>query len=431
MLSDAGGNGATQVGAKADWLDDDRDARRLGYIIIVFLFGFGGLWGSLAPIESAALAPGVVQVEGKRKAIQHLEGGIISEILVANGQWVEQGQTLLILDSARHTAERDIFQGRLYNQQAAVDRLKAERDNLPNVAFRSPLLTASAEDSRASNAISSERELFAARSADRLAEQEVLASKKKGLELVLESKQSLENSLRQEILDLQDLLAEGYVDKQRLRQLERSRTQIIGELADLQVSIDEIALRVSQSDKRFKTEVVDELAETLEALYDVEQQYLAADDRVQRAHISAPVAGTVLNLVPNTIGGVVSPGNTLLEIVPNIESLVVDAKVSPMDIDRVTIGQPAEVRFSVFKDAYTVSGSLEKLSADRLVDLESQTAYYAAEIKLLEEDLHFLEGMTLVPGMPAEVLIKTGERTMLGYLTSPMNRVFSRSLIED
>ena len=411
--------------------DKERHTRRIGYGVAFCLVGVIFIWGTVAPIQSAALAPGVVQVEGKRKAIQHLEGGMIAQILVANGEWVEEDQPLLILDMTVTLAERDILQGRLYNQQAAVDRLRAERDNLPEVLFSAPLLDASSLDTRALNAISSERALFSARSADRLAEEAVLASQRKGLELVMRSKQAIEESLRQEINDLRALLDEGYVDKQRLRELERTRTQTLGELADLEVSIEETGLRDSQLQTRFKKDVVDELSVTLEDLYDIKQQFSAADDKVQRATIRAPVEGTVLNLIPNTIGAVINPGQTVLEIVPIINNLVIDVRISPMDIDRVSIGQAAEIRFSVFKDAYMVSGVLMKLSRDRLIDQQTDTPYYSGEVKLLEEDLFLLDGMSLVPGMPAEVLIKTGQRTMLGYVSSPMTRTFSRSLIED
>jgi len=411
--------------------DEERTSRYVGYGIALLIVFVVFIWGALAPLQSAAIAPGIVQVEGKRKAVQHLEGGIISQILVTNGERVDEGQPLLTLDMARYSAERDILQGRLYNQRAAVDRLKAERDELPAVAFRASLIKAGLEDSRAANAISNEQALFSVRSADRRAEEEVLASQRKGLQLVMDSKRAVEESLRQEITDLQELLTEGYVDKQRLRELERARTQTLGELADLNVSIEEVSLRVSQLRTRFKREVVDELTLTLENLYDIEQQFTAADDKVQRSTIRSPVAGTVLNLIPNTLGAVARSGETLLEIVPRIDNLVVDARVAPMDIDRVSVGQAAEVRFSVFKDAYLVSGFLTKLSPDRLVDQETDLPYYSAEIRLVEEDLSLLKGMTLVPGMPAEVLIKTGERTMLGYITSPMRRALSRSLTED
>lgn len=412
-------------------LDEDRTTRRFGYGIALALLILVFVWGAFAPLQSAAIAPGVVQVEGKRKAVQHFEGGIIDQIAVSNGDWVEEGQSLLILDAAAHNAERDILQGRLYNQQAAVDRLKAERDDMPDVAIRSSLIEASSMDARADNAISSEKALFFARLADRLAEEDVLESQKRGLELVLDAKTSVEASLQQEIIDLRALLADGYVDKQRLRELERAHAQLLGELADLEVSIEEADLRISQLHKRFKRQVVDELVETLELLYDVQQQYAAADDRVQRATIRAPISGHILNLTHNTVGAVIGSGEVILEIVPHIGSLMVEARISPMDIDRVKIGQSAEVRFSVFKDVYLVSGSLTKLSPDRLIDQATDLPFYSAEIELLEEDLFLLDGMTLVPGMPAEVLIKTGERTMLGYVTSPMNRVFSRSLTED
>ena len=412
-------------------LDRERRIRRIGYGVAFCLVTVIFIWGAVAPIQSAALAPGIVQVEGKRKPVQHLEGGMIAQILVANGESVEAGQPLLVLDTTRTLAEREILQGRLYNQQAAVDRLQAERDSLSKVAFSIMLVDTSSLDGRALSAISSEQALFSARAADRRAEEAVLVSQRKGLELVMGSKQIVQESLRQEINDLRELLEEGYVDKQRLRELERARTQTLGELADLEVSIEETGLRIIQLQTRFKREVVDELAVTLEDLYDIKQQFAAAEDKVQRATIRAPIAGTVLNLIPNTIGAVIGSGDTLLEIVPDIENLVVDARISPMDIDRVSIGQAAEVRFSVFKDAYMVSGVLTKLSPDRLVDQETDTPYYSAEIKLLEEDLFLLDGMSLVPGMPAEILIKTDQRTMLGYVTSPMSRAFSRSLIED
>ena len=411
--------------------DDDRSTRRFGYGVALTVITILFIWGGYAPLQSAAIAPGVVQVEGKRKPVQHLEGGIISQILVANGEMVEKDQILMTLDAARDRAERDILQGRLYNLAATADRLEAEREDLPQVSFRAYLVEASAEDARARNAISSELALFLARSNDRRAETEVLASQKKGFELVLRSKLSVEDSLGQEIDDLQELLIEGYVDKQRLRQLERSRAQVLGEIADLQVAIEEVSLRVSQARKRFKMEVIDELASALEDLYDIEQRHAAAEDRVRRATIRAPTAGVILNLKHNTVGAVIGSGETLLEIVPRIDELVIEARISPMDIDRVHVGQSAEVLFAVFKDAYRVSGTLTKLSPDRLIDADMQLPYYSAEVKLLEEDLRLLEGRTLVPGMPAEVLVQTHERTMLGYLTSPMNRLFARSLTED
>ena len=424
---------------------NDRELQRFGYSVVAILFVLVVLWAGLAPIESAALGPGVVQVEGKRKSIQHLEGGVVSDILVANGDVVQAGQALVLLDAARDRAELKILAGRLFNTQALNDRLVAERDGLSAISFDSGLTNAAEDDIRASNAVANELALFEARRADWQGESAVLEQRvlqyeqqKRGYESIVAARREVADSLAGELSDLHELLSEGYVDKQRIRELERSRAQVIGEVSDTEtkiaaaeVAITEAKLQILQLQKRFKTEVVAELNEAAEVLYDQQQQYTAVEDRVVRATISSPVAGTVLGLKPNTIGAVIRPGETLMEVVPQVERLMVEAKLSPMDIDRIRIGQPAEVRFSVFKDAYLITGQLTKLSADRLIDEGSDLPYYAAEIKLAEEDLYLLQGMELVPGMPAEVLVKTGERSMLGYLTSPMNRLFSTALIED
>ena len=405
--------------------------RRAGYLLVVIFLVVVGGWTACAPLESAALAPGLVQVEGKRKPIQHLEGGIVARILVSNGDSVAPNQPLVILDATRDRAEQKIIQGRIFSTQAAVDRLTAERDELGAIVFTRSVFSESEFDRRAQTAMQSERSLFEVRLADLRGEESVIESRRKGLIAVIDSKTAILESLSTEIGDLQDLLADGYVDQQRIRELERSQAQLVGELSDLRVSLEEAQLQILQLRKRFKTQVVSELTAASEKLFDLQQQFSAASDRVQRATIRSPVGGVVLDLVPNTIGAVVGSGERLMEIVPQDKSLMLQVRVSPQDIDRVKVGQAAEIRFSVFKDAYTVSGTLKKISPDRLVDEKSDLPYYAGEVELNEQDLYLLEGMTLVPGMPAEVLIKTGTRTMLGYLTSPMNRVFSRSLIEE
>ena len=427
-----------------EWLDNDRGARVIGYSVVGALAAVVLLWGVIAPIESAALAPGVVQVEGKRKAVQHLEGGIVTEILAGNGDWVAENQPLLQMDTTQTRAELQMIEGRRYNLLAMADRLVAERDDLEAIVFRDQLQSIS-DDSRAASAMAGEVAIFKARLADRRGEAAVLEQRIsqleqqiKGLDAVRGSQLEVVGSLEEEILDLKELLSEGYVDKQRLRELERSRARSLGDIADIDsqlaaanVAVVETRLQILQLIKRFKTGVIDELKDSEELLYEVEQQFAAISDRVRRATVRAPVAGFVLGSNTTTIGAVVSAGAKLMQIVPSVDSLVIEARVSPLDIDRVRIGQPAEIRFSVFKDAYMVSGKLTKLSADRLIDEASNLPYYSAEIALLEEDKLLLEGMDLIPGMPAEVLIKTGERTMLGYLTSPLNRVFSTSLIED
>ncbi len=413
------------------WLSNDHKTRRLGYVVVGFLVFVVGGWSACAPIDSAALAPGTVQVEGKRKAIQHLEGGIVSEILVTTGDIVESGQPLLRLDATRDKAELQIAQGRIFNTRAAVDRLSAERDARSEVQFSTILVEAAAADDRAAAAISREQSLFDVRTADRVGERSVLEAKKVGMRAVRQAKTQVAHSLDSEIDDLADLLADGFVDKQRLRQLERDRAELLGQIADLDVTLEEVDLKILQLEKRFKTEVVNELTSALEELYDLERTFETVSDRVIRSTIRAPVDGELLGLQINAVGAVIGSGDTLMEIVPDADGLFVETRVSPMDIDRVHVGQPAEVRFSVFKDAYLVSGTLTKLSADRLIDPSSDVAYYEGEVELVSADLALLGDVELIPGMPAEVVIKTGQRTMLGYLTSPMRRIFSKSLTED
>lgn len=425
--------------------DDDRKTRKLGYGIVAVLFGVIFIWGAFAPLQSAAIAPGVVQVEGKRKSIEHLEGGIVAEILVKSGDQVVKDQILMVMDTTQGTAELQIAEGRLHQLTAHVSRLEAERDDLSGLSFPQDLLSASENDRRAQVAISSQTTLFRARMRDRRGEEEVLEQTVKqleeqliGLEAIKLATGVVAESLTEEIDDLSDLLADGYVDKQRLRELERSRSQILGEIADINarigsmgVSIGEAKLRILQLDKSFKTAVIDELTQALSELYDLRKKHATIADRVRRATITSPANGYVLGLSTTSIGTVIAPGEQLMEIVPTVDALIVEARISPMDIDRVRIGQPAEIRFSVFKDAYLVSGELTNLSPDRLIDAASEMPYYSAEVKILQEDMVLLGGMKLVPGMPAEVLIKTGQRTMLGYITSPLNRTVSLSLTED
>jgi membrane fusion protein, epimerase transport system len=423
-------------------LDSDRRARRFGYGLIFVVFGGFGAWAAFAPLESAAHGAGTVQVEGDRKPVQHLEGGMVAEILVANGDYVTQGQALVRMEATQAQSELNTINGRLWAKRALVDRLLSERDEQPTINF-SDWLT-DVRDERAAVAVGNEQALFDARRADLFGETALLQqrvtqliSQIEGTQAVLSAKRSVAKSLNSEARELQELLAEGYVDKQRIRELERSRAVTLGEIADLlariaaaEVSIDEIQLQMLQLQKRFKTEVIDALTRAEEEFYDLEQRYRSLNDRVERTTVKAPSNGFVLALTPNTIGEVVGAGDELMSIVPDTGNLLIDTKLSPMDIDRIEIGQQAEVRFSVFKDAYSITGVLIRLSADSLIDEKTGEPYFEAKVKLMEQDMALLGGYRLVPGMPAEVLIKTGDRTLLGYLTSPLHRMFENALIE-
>jgi epimerase transport system membrane fusion protein len=428
---------------EAEIAESDAHLRRFGYGVIAFVFGGVGIWAVLAPLESAALGEGTVQVEGNRKAVQHLDGGIVSEILVANGDFVERGQALLRLDDTLILAEKNIVESRYWASRAEVDRLIAERDGSPTVAFAEWLVGMA--DDRAVTAVDNEQAMFAARLANRDGEIAVLEqrisqlnSRIIGTRSVLSAKQTVVKSLDGELTDLKALLEDGFVDKQRILQLERSLAQSVGEVDDLtatisasEVAILEAELEIIQLKKRFTAQVVDELTLTQNELFDYQQRLTALSIQLERTKVRAPVTGLVMAISPNGPGEVVGAGEELMEIVPDTEELVVSTKLSIMDRDRLSIGQEAEVRFSVFKDSYSVTGELVTLSADSLLDEVTGTRYYEGKVALLSEDMVLLDGNELAPGMPAMVLIKTGNRTLMGYLTSPLQRMFEASLIED
>jgi membrane fusion protein, epimerase transport system len=432
----------TPLSEEQELLNSDRDAVRFGYLVIlVVFFGFGA-WAAIAPLQSAAQGTGTVQVEGHRKLVQHLDGGIVTEILVANGDYVIQGQPLVKIDGTKVNADLNIVEGRLWAKRALVDRLLSERDDKDLIIATDWLVKL--DDDRVAMARANERALFEARRADLLGEKEVLEQRIaqmrsgiQGTQAVLAAKKSIAASLSSEVDELQELLDEGYVDKQRIRQLERSRAQTLGEVSDLsariassEVSIDEAKLQILQLEKRFKTQVIDLLTRAEEELYDLWQRHAALKIKMERTTVRSPSDGIVLALKPNTIGAVVSGGEELMSIVPDTNKFLIDTKLSPMDIDRIQIGQEAEVRFSVFKDAYSITGELIKVSADSLIDKATGEPYFEAKVRLLDQDMKLLGEYRLVPGMPAEVLVKTGKRTLLGYLTSPLHRMFEESLIE-
>lgn len=421
----------------------DRAPRRTGILIVFVVFGVFGLWSVLAPLDSAALAPGVVSVEGSRKTIQHLEGGIVRHIPVRDGDYVTAGQPLLELDGTRDRAELGIVRGQLYTARALADRLTAERDNKESIAFSDELFV---EDPRAVEAMNNERSIFAARLDERKGEVNVLElqidqlqEQILGLNAQLDSKDSVTVLLEEEIRDLTELLSDGFVDKQRLRELQRTHASLVGEIADHRSAIASAKVRIGESrqeilqlNRRFITDVSDQIAEAQAQLFDLQQRRLALEDTVNRVVLRAPVSGIVFGMNTHTIGGVVQPGKTLLEIVPDGEELIVEARVSPADIDRVKVGTTAEIRFSAFKNVYTVGGTLVEVSADRLVDEATNEPYYSARVSIVESELEERLGKeNLIPGMPAEVLIKTGERTLFQYLVTPASNMLARSLNED
>ena len=428
----------------ADLPTSDRRSRFIGFLIVFVTFGIFGTWATFAPLESAALAPGVVTVQSYRKTVQHLEGGIVKELLARDGDMVAAGDPLVILDDTQLRAEYGMTRSQLVAAQAMEARLMAERDGLEAIDFSRML---ESDSVRAREAREGETQIFNARRGSRLGEISVLQKRIgqlneqiSGLQSMIATKRNLEKSYSGEIGELTELLSEGYVDKQRLLEQERKLGMLRAEIADHQsditrtkLQISETELQILQLNKNFSSEVVGQLAEVQTRVFDLQERVSALEDRISRIVIRAPEDGMILGMKIHTVGGVVSPGTPLLDIVPSVSDLIVEAQVSPIDIDRVSVGKKADIRFSAFKNATTpeIEGKVVQISADRLMNEQTGMPYYLARVSLTEEGIRSLGSLKLQPGMPAEVLINTGDRTMLQYLMQPATDAFARSMIED
>lgn len=426
---------------------DDRVFRIAGAVIIAVIFGGFGLWAALAPLGAAAVAPGVVTVENYRKTVQHLEGGIVKAIHVRDGDSVEKGQTLITLESAQSGAQLAEARGLLLIATAREARLVAERDGLPRVVFPETLLN-TADDARAKEAMRLQTQTFDTRrrAADvetALYERQIdeLTGKLAGLRAQERMSSQLVTSYRGELSDYRDLAREGYVQKQKVREVERSATEsesrheaVRSEIASTEVEISKAKLTLLQLRKAFQKEVAEELAQVQSELFRLRERFGSLQDMVGRTEVKAPSAGIVLGLAVHTIGAVVPERGRLLDIVPQNESLIVEAKLSPADINRVSVGQAARIRFNGFSARTTpdIEGRLIAVSGDRFVEDQGRSAYYLARVQITAEGLEKLRGrkLELVPGMPAEVMVNTGSRTFLEYLTGPLSDVVARSFVE-
>ena len=431
-----------RASAADDLIETSMDMpRRVGLGIFFLVFVVFGGWAALAPLDGAAHAPGQVTVKTYKKTVQHLEGGIVGTILAQNGDVVEQGQPLLEMDNTQPVAQLEIATSQLIALQAREARLLAERDNLDAIAFPASLNNSAAAEEKAS-----QESIFAARKATRDGSIEVLEqrigqleSKLVGLAALKDSKQTLAESFADELSDTRALLDEGFSDKARLRSVERNLATYQGEAADLsatiastEVQIGETRMQILQLNREFQNEVVNELGEVQTRLKDAEERTTALQDIVSRTTVRAPVAGVVNGMQVHTEGGVIGPGTPIAEIVPLTEELILESRVSPLDIDRVFEGQEATIRFSSFGNRTpTIFGTVLNLSADAMVDDTTGMSYYLARVEVTPEGMNDLGELELLPGMPAEVFIATGSRTLLQYLFKPFSNAMARSFIED
>ena len=417
--------------------------RRMGLVLLVVVFGVFGLWSVTAPIGSNAFALGNVTVRSYKKVVQHLEGGIVAEILAQDGDLVREGQALLILDDTQAAAQLEIANSQYIALKAREARLIAERDGLERVNYPTEL---SQSDSRVQQEIAAQNEIFLARQTANSGRYDILerrieqlANQVEGMEALKESKELLAASFLEELDDTRVLLEQGFSEKTRLREMERNYAAQSGEAAELtsniaatEVQIGETRLQILQTESEFLNEVVSELGDTQTNLQDVTERITALEDVVDRTVVTAPDFGVINGMQVHTVGGVIGPGSPIAEIVPESDELIVQASVNPNDIDRVMEGQEARIRFSAFGSrAPTIFGTVMSLSADTVADQNSPAPYYLARVQVNPESLEELGDLELQPGMPTEVYINTGSRTFLQYLFRPLSDVVARSFNED
>lgn len=417
--------------------------KRVGFIIFFLVFGVFGVWAAIAPLDGAAHAQGTVNVRSYSQVVQHLEGGIISEIYAKNGDVVSAGEPLIVIDNTQSLAQLGIVNGQYNAAKTREARLIAERDKLSEVVYPASLDKSNANvkaEIDAQNSIFEAQRDSLSGSIEVLEQRiEQLEARKRGQTNLKATKDELATSFADELSDVRELLTQGFADKNRLRELERNVASLKGDASELEtnissteIEIGETRLQIIQTEREFQNKVVAELGETQTTLKDLNERKNALQDIVNRTIVRAPVDGIVNGMQFHTVRGVVQPGTPIASIVPQGDELIVDAQVSLIDIDRVTIGMDATIRFSTFGSAVpTITGNVINLSADRVVDEQSGMSYYLARVAVTPEGKEDLGDLILLPGMPAEVFINTGSRTFLQYLFKPFSNALARSFIED
>lgn len=408
---------------------------RIGWFIV--LFGVVGflIWASFAPLDQGVPMNGTVTVASSRKAVQHQTGGTIDEILVHDGDVVKAGQVLVKMNSVAIKSTADIARVQWYTAQATEARLLAERDGANTISFPKGL-TSLKNDVHAANSIALQQQLFNARrtaiqSELSAVEENVggLQSQLAGLEESMISKKQQQSILKEQLNNVRDLAKEGYIARNRLLDLERTYAQVngsisedIGNIGRVKRQIAELGMRKSQRQQEYQKEVRTQLSEVQKERESLQSRVAALDFELSNVLVKAPVDGTVIGMNVFTQGGVVPSGFKLMEIVPQDDALVVDGMLAVNLIDKVKVGLKVELMFSAFNTNKTphIPGVITHISADRSVDERTGHPYYKVKAEVTPEGKKLLGSLAIRPGMPVDLSVKTGERTMMNYLLKPI-----------
>jgi protease secretion system membrane fusion protein len=422
----------------------DADYRRpLRFGAGLLVFGFGGFlaWAALAPLEEAVPASAVVSVDGKRKRIEHLDGGLVEKILVSEGEPVREGQELVILNEVQSKAALSALQSQWRVARATEARLAAEREGLKAVEFPAELR----DDAEAAATLLAQAQLFRSRRGALEGELRILGESVRGLEQQLATLEELRRGrqkqvrlFREQMASFQKLSGQGFVSRNHVLEQERQLAELLGRqsedlaaMAGIRARLAEFRMRGAQRETEYRREVETQLAEVQKEAATLAERVAAQRDAHARLAIRAPVAGTVVDLAATTVGGVVKPGDRLLDIVPAGDEVVAEARLAPQYVDRVRPGLPVNLHFDAYMsraERPVVAGIVAVVSADALTDAKSGQPYYAMRISVPAQAR--LGDVPLLPGMQATAMVKTGERSLLVYLARPLLRRFTPALAE-
>lgn len=421
-----------------------------GLAVIILLVGGIGGWASTTQLSGAVIASGSIVVESNIKKVQHPTGGVVGEILVKEGDSIEEGQVVMRLDDTVTRSTLGVVRSQLDEYTAREARLLAERDGADAIEFPTNL-TQRKDEKSVATAISGEERLFEARKLARdgqrsqLRERIVQSNEEiRGLSAQQDAKEHEVKFITEELVGVTDLWGKNLVSISRIMTLKRDKARLegergqhIAEIARARGKISETELQILQIGQDFRSEVLKDLRETQGKIAEFKERVTAAEDQLKRIDIRAPQSGIVLQLAVHTVGGVIANGETIMQIVPRADVLVVEARVAPQDIDQITIGATTIVRIMA-GDQRTmpdVTGVLTRVSADLTRDQpqagqQAGQAYYLVRVSLPEEEIRRLVNLRLVPGMPAEAFIQTYARTPMQYLLKPLHDQIARTFRE-
>lgn len=410
--------------------------------------GFCGLllWAGLAPLDEGVPSQGMVSIDTKRKTVQHLSGGLVKEVLVGEGAHVQEGQLLIRLDEAVARANYEAARQRYVGLRAMEGRLQAEQRTLGKIIFHPDVLEA-ASDPQIGAVVFTQEQLFSARraalQADLQSNQESIQGQQgliQAYESMLDNRKNQQSLLAEELRNTREMVKEGYAPRNRQLELERmssesssSVAELLGNIVRAKRSVAELQQRAIMRQQEYRKEVESQLADVGREVPADAERFRAAKDDLKRVDIKSPVTGQVVGLAFQTVGGVIGPGQKLMDIVPEDQALLIEARVAPHLIDRVHQGLPVDVRFSSFSHTpqLVVQGKVSSISADVMVDPQTGVGYYLARVSVTAEGYQKLGKRQLQPGMPVEVVFITGQRSMLTYLLNPLLKRMAASMKEE